>query len=253
MKVQNAYILYIDEPTSIEYRDTAAESCEKIGLPYIFWKGWQMTHGPTDIKKKIVNSTTDLRDEKKNFQNILWEGLKPQLGFKPENKHVMFSKAAAATAGHFEIWNQIKSKHECSIILEHDAIMYHKPEIHIPDNQIVCLGYKFKEREKYNYVAAGPPKEIKEIKRHAGAHAYAITHVTATSLLDELKTEGVQEAIDNYYFMRDKQTKGKCSKIPLTITDPICALGWLRKSTIWGSSAVSNYDVMQSFRRHSKT
>ena len=69
MKVQNAYILYIDEPTSIEYRDTAAESCEKIGLPYIFWKGWQMTHGPTDIKKKIVNSTTDLRDEKKNFQN----------------------------------------------------------------------------------------------------------------------------------------------------------------------------------------
>lgn len=252
MKIQNAYILYIDEPASIEYRNTAIESCNAIGLPYILWKGWQVTHGEENLELKMLNEGDGLRNERKQFQEKLWDSLREPLGFKIENKHVMFSKAACATAGHFEIWNQIKTKNECSIILEHDSIMYHKPELDIPDNQIVCLGYKFKEREKYRYADAGPPQQIKEIKRHAGAHAYAINHVTARTLLNELRTEGVQEAIDNYYFMRDKSAQGKVSKTPLSITDPICALGWLRKSTIWASSAVSNYDILESFKRYSQ-
>lgn len=216
MKPTKAYILRIDNPVSIEYANVCAESCDRIGLPYEFFDG---------------------------YTNISQQELWAQIPINMQIHHWMDPNAACATAGHFMIWKKIAENKECAIILEHDALMLHSVTLDIPDNLIVALGYKLYQAHRYDYVTAGPATQINSVSHHAGAHAYAITYKTAELLLNELETGGVREAIDNMYFMRDVIV----SKVPLAIADPTPAIGWLRKSTIWASSAEMNYSFSQSF------
>lgn len=228
MRIGKAYILRIDNPTSIEYSKTAAESCERVGLPYEFFEGF--------------NAQT-LKQEKKN----VWDEVKkeiPILKFGNRN-----DGGSCATAGHFMIWKKILDNKECAVILEHDAIMLHKPELEIFDNEITVLGYKCRDPENYDHVKAGPPKEIIMRKKHGGAHAYAMTYRTAENLLNELQTGKFHVSyIDNCYFFG---TQGRGKHVKMSITDPICAIGWLRDSTIWSKAATDNYGpILPSFLEH---
>jgi hypothetical protein len=81
---------------------------------------------------------------------------------------------------------------------------------------------------------------------HGGAHAYAITYVTAHMLLKELYEKGAEEAVDNRYFMRNYPEL--VSKVPISICDPISAMGWIRESTIWdGDADLQNFTFLRSF------
>jgi glycosyltransferase involved in cell wall biosynthesis len=198
-----AYILKINESHSHEYANDCAKSCDKIGLKYEYHYGPE-NKTPTE----------------------LWQNSNLGISF-PYYKD-MHSPSACCTHGHFEIWKKIAEGNETAIIMEHDAIMLQPVDIEIPDGAIVTLGYKLRDISRYTN--QNGPDKIVPVKTHRGAHAYAITPKTAKMLLEELKEKGCHVCIDTMYFRRldPKYT----SEIPLMLTDPICALGWVRYSTV---------------------
>lgn len=222
-----AYILRHDVPISHEYASHTANTCDAVGLDWEYFEGFHNIHtyeawNSMNITPEIKTKSTLAIDSPKN-------------------------KAGLCTASHVNLWKKIARDDECVIVLEHDAVMLHKPEIDIPENTLVALGYKISDPEKYNHESAGAPKEIKYIQRHAGTHAYALTKNMAKFLIDEIKQNGGGlGCVDMHYFNSKKKTKAK-----LAIMDPIAAVGWLRESTIWGRSAVSNVkDLLTSYRNN---
>jgi len=134
-------------------------------------------------------------------------------------------------------------------VLEHDALLLHKLDMDIPEKHLVALGYKVEDPANYDHVKAGPTTRFEKRSNHGGAHAYAITHNTAQMMLDDLQKNGLQKMIDNSYFLR-LGSKNK-NQTTLCIADPICAIGWIRESTIWKKAAVDNYrPVLPSFDRY---
>jgi FkbM family methyltransferase len=219
--VSRAYILRTSDPRSIEYAASCAESCDKVGLAWEYFDG---------------------------YENLTQDQLWPQVSSEISIKHVMKDSAACATAGHMKIWQLIRDRKETAIVLEHDALMLHPVGLNIPDNKIVALGYKYHDYQAYDSVEAGAPTDIVDIKRHSGAHAYAITWRTANTLLEEVQRRGVLNAIDNFYFMRINDPGDTETETPLAIMVPTPVICWLRESTIWpdGPSTL-NYDVLESF------
>ena len=228
-----AYILRIDRPVSREYAECCARSCDEVGLPWEYFDGFDA-------------------DDYKNDKGRLWNIVKKELQADKLSGTGGASGGACATAGHFMIWKRIADSDEPGIILEHDALMLHYPKIEIPDNQIVVLGYKVVDPENYHHHEAGAPKTLQTRAKHGGAHAYAITPKTAESLINTLRTTNKRVSfIDNQYFFGSHMRGG----VSMSITDPVCAIGWLRKSTIWNKAAVDNYGpILESFRKnyHSK-
>lgn len=215
----------IDTDISREYAKCAADSCDKIGLPWEYFKGYQE-------------------------KDDIWTNFP----VKSKSKLRISGKGGACTAGHIHIWHKIASGNECAVVLEHDAVMLHKPEIEVPDNMLVALGYKVEDPENYNHKNAGPPTKIEPRNQHGGAHAYALTPNTAKTLINRIEQDGLTIMIDNYYFLRQSSAKKNLNQVPLGIADPICALGWIRKSTIWTKSAVDNYNpLLSSFKDNYKS
>jgi GR25 family glycosyltransferase involved in LPS biosynthesis len=233
-----AYIMHTNHEISLEYREDTFWSCVKNNIQPEYFKGWEI--GSVDNVKRYT-----IQDNKSDEDQLrLWFHISKILGFDIEVKHLMHLPAACCTANHFLLWDKIFRKKECAIILEHDALMLHPVTLDIPDGEIVCLGYKVHDTSKYNHISAGQSKTIRRMSNVAGSHAYTITPNTAELLLHGLQTNGVLEAIDNYYFLRDKSFE---SDIPVSITDPISALAWVRNSTIWDTADCRNYFMIDSF------
>lgn len=230
MLATKAYILKIDTPISNEYAKVCADSCDNVGLPWTYFKGYQNQSG------------------KMAFGKIGIKNLPTEPYHLIENPN-QSQKAMCATAGHIHIWKTIaEGPDEAVVILEHDAIMLQSMTISIPHNQIVVLGYKVQDPSKYNHAKAGPPKELISIQGHEGAHAYAITKETAKILIKEIEEKSIRSAIDNDYFIRGQRR----TKVSLSIASPTPALGWLRQSTIWTHSAARNYEFIPSFQENYK-
>ena len=226
MKVSKAYIMYHQDPISIEYAKDAAASCDKVGLPWEYYEGY-----------------------KPDSQKDLWKNFKDTADVTVPKFKPMDKGAAGCTASHAHLWKRISKNKECVIILEHDGIMLHPLDLDIPDDRIVALGYKYYDWNKYDYQSAGPPKKLVDVQFHPGSHAYAITHVMAQTLVDEIEKSGITEAIDNRHFMH---TRVIHTKTKMAITDPIAGMGALKKSTIWGRSATHNNvkELLPSFKEH---
>jgi hypothetical protein len=221
-QIQKAYILRIPTETSIAYAQTAAESCDKVGLPWEYFEGFYQVD-----------------------PNAAWNSI----GLKRHINRTNFVPAAQnCTAGHAKIWKKIRDNKECAVILEHDAVMLRDPRVvKIPNGEITVLGYKIPDLENLDWRGMGPPKGLRRIHGHEGAHAYAITWHTAEALLNEIETYGVRSAIDNMYFLASRQS---FTKIQMMMMDPTPAVGWIRESTIWDHSSVMNYPFLESFAKH---
>lgn len=225
-----AYILKIDTPVSNEYAKICAESCDKVGLKWQYFDGFQ-------------NQTGKMAFGKLGIKNL------PTEPYRHIEQPGAAMKAMCATAGHFAIWKAIaEGPDEVAVVLEHDAIMLQPITIKIPDNKIVVLGYKLDDPSRYDHENAGTPNELIDIDGHEGAHAYAITKNTAKFLINEIETKGIKSAIDNDYFIRGQRR----TAVPLCIASPTPAMGWLRESTIWGMSAHRNYNFIPSFQQNYK-
>ena len=225
-----AYILRIQGEPSKGYAQTCFESCSKVGIPAVYFMGYEHMTGKMAFRQTgIKNLPTE---DYMYIQN-------------PAPAH----RAMCCTAGHFHIWKTIANgKDEAAIILEHDAIMLQPVDIDIPENRIVVLGYKLPDPSRYDHEKAGPPKEFINILGHEGAHAYAMTKKTAQFLIDEIESKGIRSAVDNDYFILGQRK----TEIPLVIASPTPAMGWLRESTIWGGSAYRNYEFIPSFQENYK-
>jgi GR25 family glycosyltransferase involved in LPS biosynthesis len=115
------------------------------------------------------------------------------------------------------------------------------------------LGYKVRDPHNYDHVSAGSPQKLETRQKHGGAHAYALTPKGAQALIQNIEQNGLSTMVDNHYFLRVGK-KEKTHVLNLAITDPICALGWLRESTIWKRAAVDNYrPILKSFTEHYKS
>ncbi len=230
-KITKAYILKIDDPISHEYAHTCAKSCTKVGLPFEYFMGYQNQTGASALAKTGIQT---------QFANAPHEPLD-----NPSSGH----KAMCCSAGHYTIWKKIaEGSDEAACVLEHDAIMLQPVDIDIPNDRIVVLGYKLTDPSRYDHVKAGLPKEYYNLAGHEGAHAYAMTKSTAQFLIKEMEQIGIHSAIDNDYFIyRQRRTQ-----VPLAIMSPTPAMGWLRKSTIWGGSAHRNYNFIPSFQENYK-
>jgi|TARA_B110000908_G_C10224851_1_gene437359 GR25 family glycosyltransferase involved in LPS biosynthesis len=224
-----AYILRIDTPNSIEYAKTASDSCEAIGLEWEYVKGYQNQTG------------------KMAFKDLNIPGL-PTEPYSYIKTPTPSQKAMCCTAGHYRIWKKIaEGPDDVGIVLEHDALMLHPITVQVPENTIVVLGYKLQDKDRYDHVGAGPPRDLIRIDGHEGAHAYAMTKRTAKFLINEIQTIR-RSAVDNDYFIRGQRQ----TAMPLTIASPTPAIAWLRESTIWHNSANRNYDFIPSFHKYYK-
>jgi GR25 family glycosyltransferase involved in LPS biosynthesis len=227
-KPNKAIIIYNENEISKKYLKTAADSCSALGIHSLHFKGYE-------------NQTTN--------------DLEKEFGFKfGSDKFPMNNAVGCCSASHFRVWEYIATQHEPYIILEHDALLLHRVDLEIPNDTIVALGYKTHDPSKYDHVKAGSPNKILNINRHSGSHAYVITPNTAKKLLEELKIVGAERAIDNYYFMRKNDPDDTESSIKLALVNPIAALAWVRKSTIWehvnpitSGYDITNYDLIESF------
>lgn len=225
-----AYILRHESELSHQYADHTAKSCDAVGIQWEYVEGYN-----SDVfSHEAVNSLGILN---KPYIN--------QAELKRGKTH-RSSIAGLCSAGHVKMWKKlVDSNDDAAIILEHDALMLHQIDLKLPENTIVCLGYKLEDPDKYNHVKAGPPNKIIEVKKHRGSHAYAITRGTAEFLINEIRDFGsMLGCIDQQYFSRNKsKTKSK-----LAIADPTPAIGWLRKSTIWTKSSTKNFTFIKSFQ-----
>ena len=226
-----AYILTHDHPTSREYAITCSDSCDAVDLDWEYFEGWSHCTGrmawcETGIKMKFHEPM--------------------QYVAEPNMHH----KANTCSAGHAAIWKKIaEGKDSVGIVLEHDAIMYYKPDIQIPDNYLITLGYKLSDISKYDYTEANKqPRQLIGISGHEGAHAYMMTKRTAQNLIWEIEQNGILGAVDNAYFIHGQRK----TAIPLVIMSPTPAIGHLRKSTIWDESAHVNYEFIQAFANYYK-
>lgn len=225
-----AYILRIDTPVSIEYAEICAKSCDKVGLPWEYFQGFQGMKGQEAWLKTGI---------KMKFKTVT--------GKDPNTDG---ERAECCSAGHGAIWKAIaEGPDEAAIILEHDALMLHPMKLNIPDGVIVALGYKLQDPSKYEHLKAGPPNELIDITGHEGAHAYAITRNTARMMIEEIEERGVMAAVDNAYFL----PKERKTKMKLAIASPTPAIGWLRQSTIWRKAATRNTPFIRSFRQSLKS
>ena len=236
MKPAKAYILKINDALSEEYAKTCADSCDKVGLKWEYFQGYQNMTG---------RDAWDQTGIPMKFDRTRWPKREPVYIANPPAGE----KAECCSAGHGSIWKKIaEGEDEAAIILEHDALMLQPVDIDIPDYCIVVLGYKVGRPEMYDHLSAGPPKELIAINGHEGAHAYAMTKKTAQFLIQEITEKGLLGCIDNAYFIRGQRR----TAIPLAMASPTPAIGWLRKSTIWDASAHRNYEFIESFKQNYK-
>lgn len=226
MKPTKAYILTIDNPISREYAKVCSDSCDSVGLH------WEYFEGYSNITMYDAWART----------KISAPNLPSLMGYRQINN------AMCCSAGHAAIWKKIAEGKEAAIVLEHDAVMLHNPNVDIPDDRIVVLGYKLQDISRYDHIKAGPPQRVIDLEAHEGAHAYAMTPATARRLVNEIETRGILGIIDNSYFIK----RQRITSTPLAIMDPTPAIGWLRKSTLWSESAAVNYEFIDSFQQNYK-
>lgn len=207
------YILRHDSPVSHEYAAVCAESCDKLGMEWEYFEGFCKIYA-VDAYRSINLFQID-------------EYITSKIKIDDSR-----NKAALCTASHVAMWKKIAEEKETAIILEHDAIMLHKPKFIIPDNTIVTLGYKLRNPAAYDHVSAGAPHKITPINKFSGSHAYAITSETAETLINGIIKRKTAGCIDTHFFGSSRFRNG----VDLAIADPVCAIGWLRESTIWYSS-----------------
>ena len=227
-----AYILRIDTPISHRYAKMCAETCDVIDLDWEYFDGW------SDITGRAAWCQTGIK-MKFHEPPLIVDNMTPA------------QKANACSAGHGAIWKKIaEGDDEVGIVLEHDALMYYKPDIKIPDNYIITLGYKVSDPENYAFMDArdNEEHELMHIDGHEGAHAYMMTKRTAQNLVHEIEERGILGAVDNAYFIRGQRR----TNIPLCIMSPTPAIGYLRESTIWANSAHVNYEFIPSFAKYYK-
>lgn len=218
------FILRHDDPKSHEYANTASESCDKFNMKWEYFEGFSKIKGSDALKSLGIDVIKETQADIHSSKN----------------------KAQLCTASHVAIWKKmIDEKIHQAIILEHDAIMIQPFDMILPKQNIIALGYKTTDIDRYK-----PPEEktccLTRIDKIHGSHAYALTLDTAKSLYDGVYKRRTAGCIDSHIM----QTPKFRNSVGMMIADPIVALGWLRDSTIWNQSSSNIGKTIKSYREN---
>jgi len=192
---------------SKKYAQVTADSCSQYNLDYEFIKAVEFL--PAD---KAIQSVG--------------------MQYKYRAKH---SSQACCTASHILAFKRIVELNETCLVLEHDALLLGDVrQVEIPNNVVVTFGFRVGDPK--DYVPPEAPKGILPIENSTGTHAYAITPVTAKTLLNKLETKGVTCDIDQFLMIgKNYNLSAKTpplSGLPLYVCDPPQAVCWVRQSTM---------------------
>lgn len=169
MKIEHAYILYIDEPNSIKYMEECKKSCEEHGIPVTPFLGLKLPTSVAEIKQKWGFRVNPIVEERQN-----------------EDVFNVWFKEQCCLTGHLAIWNKIATEHTNAVaVFEHDALVKKNfLDVDVQDREYVFLGYRFDNRDDYECI--DEPFAKVDIEKFEGTHAYALTPWTASACLQAL-------------------------------------------------------------------
>jgi hypothetical protein len=176
--IDAAYIIRIkNNDVSEKYAQRCAESCDRVGMNYVFWDAYDGT-GDTIIEP----------DHSKN--NNIMKCIKIM-------NHFLTKAEIATVLSHASLWAKCLEQDKPLVVLEHDAIMIQKYDFHLVYNSISFLGCKEQITGKFpvNGTAMhgtdGP--NLHFICR---AHAYAIDPPVARGLISYILKYGITHSAD---------------------------------------------------------
>jgi len=169
MKIEHAYILYIDDPDSIRYMEECKKTCEEHGIPVTPFLGLKTPTTVAHIK------------EKWGFR------VNPAVEFNKDHPYMdVWFKEQCCITGHLAIWKKIVADHKGAVaVFEHDALVKKNfLDVDVVDHEYLFLGYRFDHRDDYECI--DEPFTKVDIKKFEGTHAYALTPWTANACLEAL-------------------------------------------------------------------
>lgn len=212
MKIEHAYILYIDTPDAIQYMEECKRSCEEHGIPVTPFMGMKL---PTTTQA-IYDNWGFKVDPRVNQHAVLKEN--------PTNEEFVLNiwfKEQLCLTGHMAIWKKIATEHNGAVaVFEHDAIVKRNfLDADVQDQQWLFLGYRVDHRDDYECV--DDPFKTIQIGKFEGTHAYALTPQTANYCLDSLENFVKQNSylplgvsVDHMMGVRNM------FKLPMCVLDP---------------------------------
>lgn len=200
MKIEHAYILYIDTPSATKYMEECLISCRAYNIPATPFLGKKMPTTVADIKRD-------------------W-GFKVDPTVESDPNHPVLNvwmKEQLCLTGHMSIWRMIRDNHKGAVaVLEHDALVKRNfLDVDVNDDEFVFLGYRVDHRDDYECV--DDPFEKHAIGKFEGTHGYAITPTTAAhclEALEKLPTLPLGVSIDHMMGVRN------LFGLPLYVVDP---------------------------------
>jgi len=169
MKIEHAYILYIDNEDATKYMNECKQSCIDHNVPVIPFLGFKLPTTVDAVKEKWgvrIDPVVEQRIEEPVFR--IW--FKEQL----------------CTAGHIAMWKEIAKQDKAFAIFEHDAIVKRNFDgIEVNDGEIVFLGFRVDHRDDYQCV--DDPFTKIPMNKFEGTHAYAITPNTCRALVQSIE------------------------------------------------------------------
>lgn len=176
MKIEHAYILYIDTPKAVKYMEECKESCDKHGIPVTPFQGLKLPTSTQIIREKW-GFRVDPRCDQDHSKNP-----------DPDLREVMpiWFKEQLCLTGHMAIWKEVASKHTGAVaVFEHDALVKRNfLDVDVEDLEWVFLGYRMDHRDDYECV--DEPFTKVPVGKFEGTHGYALTPNTARACLDAL-------------------------------------------------------------------
>ena len=179
MKIEHAYILYIDTPDAIEYMEECKASCEKYGIPVTPHLGLKLPTTTQTIKDKW-----GFRVDPRVDEHAVINPKHPEL-----DVHLVYNtwfKEQLCLTGHLSIWKKVANEHKNAVaVFEHDAIVKRNfLDLEVEDNQWTFLGFRVDHRDDYECI--DEPFTKVPLKKFEGTHAYAITPNSAKYCLEAL-------------------------------------------------------------------
>ena len=240
-EIEKAFIIRDpDNKTSVKYakhcKETAGNNIPKNNVEY-----FDSTSNVKEMWKKVKKLDIKI----KNHGSFTYHE-----NLRITNNDEQREKAECITLAHVCLWKKISKMERAAAILEHDVVWLGKACARIPDNLIVGLGYKLTNPEIYKVNDRGRDGpdlwsyEIVYVPKILGAHAYAITPMTAMILLEEVRVNGVQGFIDCTHFQGNP---AGYTNVRMGMMSPPPAICHIRESTIWDEATTRNGYMIESF------
>lgn len=178
-QVERAYIIRLRGNTYSESSSAVtAESCERVGMPHVFWPAVDFTGGIPKL-----------------------EGI---LSLLKLTNTFMTKEEVGCFLSHFTLWMRCIEVDQPIVVLEHDAIMLRPYQEHLYFNAVAHLGtsYQIKQgRASFPFPVHGQVNE--NFRFLYCAHAYAIDPFAARNAVARVISKGIYAPADIFFRVED--------------------------------------------------